>query len=334
MRIGDIGEFGLIDRIAGLVGDAPGAVLTAIGDDTAVIDTGAPRLLLATIDMQIEDRHFIRARTSPADLGRRIAAVNLSDIGAMGGEPRWALASLALPADLEVEWVDQFYRGLTEQLGRFGATVIGGNLSGGTAIVLDLALLGEVERDAVLRREGACPGDLLLVTGDLGASAAGRQALDAGLDQSDPAVAAMVAAHHVPVPRVREGGAIAATRLATAMIDLSDGLSSDLGHLCERSGVGAAIDAAKLPVAAETRTIAARLGLDPVRLAIAGGEDLELLFSAPPEAAGAIDRAVQSLTGVPVTVIGRVMPAEHGRRILIDGRSTPLTADGWDHFRA
>src|SRR5688500_8527276 len=160
MRIADLGEFGLIERIAGVLGPAPAGVVAGIGDDTAIIDTGGPRLLLATIDIQVEGRHFLRERTKPDLLGRRAAAINLSDIGAMGGEPRWALISLALPQDLDVAWVDGLYRGLREELGKFGAAVIGGNLSGGRDIVIDLALLGEVERGRELRRDGARPGDV------------------------------------------------------------------------------------------------------------------------------------------------------------------------------
>lgn len=331
MRIRDIGEFGLIERIAALTGAASGAVV-GIGDDTAVLDTGGPRLLLATIDIQVEGRHFLRNRIPARALGRRTAAINLSDIGAMGGEPRWALVSLALPPDLEVGWVEDLYRGLGEELGRFGAAVIGGNLSGGETIMIDLALLGEVERERLLRRGGARPGDAILVTGTLGASAAGRFALDAGLDPSDPAVAEVIRAHESPIPRVTAGRAIAATGRATAMLDLSDGLSSDLGHICDASGTGALIDAAALPIAAATRSVAARLGLDPVRLAVAGGEDYELLLTATTEAVEPLRAAVRDAAAIDLTVVGRILPAAEGRWLSVAGGRAPLTAAGWDHF--
>lgn len=333
MRIDDLGEFGLIARIARLAGTAAAGAELGIGDDTAVLDTGGERLLLATIDIQVEGRHFLRERTDAYRLGRRTAAINLSDIGAMGGEPRWALVSLALPGDLDVAWVDELYRGLTEELGRFGAAVVGGNLSGAAAIVIDLALLGAVERGRVLRRDGARPGDVILVTGTLGASAAGRSALDAGLDGADPVVADAVTAHRTPAPRVPEGRAIAAAGGATAMLDLSDGLSSDLGHICDASGVGAVVDARRLPVAEGARRLAARLGLDPVRLAVAGGEDYELLFTAPPPAVAPLREAVRAATGIAVAEIGRITHATEGRW-LVDGETrVPLAATGWDHFR-
>ena len=332
MRIGDLGEFGLIERIAALAGTAAGVEL-GIGDDTAVLDTGGPRLLLATIDSQIEGRHFLRERIDAYQLGRRSAAINLSDIGAMGGAPRWALVSLALPGDLDVSWVDDLYRGLGEELARGQAAVVGGNISGAEHIVVDLVLLGDVERGRVLRRSGAQPGDTILVTGHLGASAAGRFALDAGLDPADPDAAVAIAAHLTPTPRLREGGIIAACGGATAMLDVSDGLGGDLGHILDASGVGAVVDLTRLPIAPPTHRLAARLGLDPLRLAVAGGEDYELLFTAPPDAVERLRRAVTSATGVAVTPIGHITPAADGRWYLQGTSRLPATAAGWDHYR-
>ena len=333
MRIQDVGEFGLIQRIAAVTGATPGGVAVGIGDDTAVLDAGGPRLLLATIDIQVEGRHFVRERVRADRLGRRVAAVNLSDIGAMGGEPRWALVSLALPPDLEVRWVEDLYQGMGEELGRFGAAVVGGNVSGSEGIVIDLALIGEVERGRVLSRDGARPGELILVAGHRGPSAAGRLALDAGVDTAEPGMAAVVAAQETPTPRVREGRAIAATGAATAMLDLSDGLSSDLGHICEASGVGANVDLVRLPIAPETRRVAVRLGLEATQLAVAGGEDYELLFTAPPESAEVLAAAVRAATGTPVAVVGRLTPASEGRWLTGGDRRVPLQAAGWDHFR-
>ena len=330
-RIADLGEFGLIDRIHQSLRQPANGVVVGIGDDTAVLDTGGPRLLLATVDMQVEGRHFIRSRTPPELLGRRVAAVNLSDIGAMGGTPRWALVSLALPKSLPVRWVDRFYAGLDQMLGEYDAFVVGGNLSGGTRIVADLTLLGEVERQRLLTRGGARPGDLICVTGSLGRSAAGRAALDAGLSGAD--VANAVTAHLAPVPRVWEGQTLAAAGGVTAMIDISDGLAGDLGHICERSVVGAVVEAAQLPVADDTRAIAARLGLDPMQLAIAGGEDFELLFTAPPESIEQLRAAVADETGTAVTLIGEVRPLEEGRTLTGATGKAVLDVGGWDHFR-
>lgn len=355
--LGSLGEFGAIARIQQALRPTDATrdgVLMGIGDDTAVLDHGGTTLLLATVDMQVEGRHFLRARTPPETLGHRLGAVNLSDIAAMGGTPRWALVSLSLPKSLPAAWLDRFYAGLDAVLGAFGAVVVGGNLAGGARIAADLTLLGEAARGRLLTRAGAQPGDLLCVTGSLGRSAAGRAALDAGIAGAsssgdaggrgcgvpEPSLmgveaAGAIAAHLMPAPRVREGQALASAGGVHAMLDVSDGLAADLGHLCDASGVGVLLDAASLPIAADTRVIAARLDLDPAALALGGGEDFELLFCvAPPDLARA-RAAVMDTTGVPVTVIGMITPPEDGRLLQTEGgASEPLSARGWDHFRA
>lgn len=330
MRIRDLGEFGLIERIAEIAGSPTGAVL-GIGDDTAVLDTGGPNLLLATVDIQVEGRHFIRDETNAHTLGRRAAAINLSDIGAMGGFPRWALVSLALPRDLPVSWVEDLYRGLREELEEFNAAVIGGNLSGSDAIVIDITLLGEVERDRVVRRDGARPGDLVMVTGTLGLSGAGRMALKYDMSSRDPQINSAIVAHRLPHPRVREGRALTATGHVTAMLDVSDGLASDIGHILDASGVGAEIDLDLLPIAREVHRVASRLGVDPRALAASGGEDYELLFTVAPDGVETVRQVVQA-AGAQVTVIGTVLEEGEGRWFLDGGRRTRLDATGWDHF--
>ena len=332
--IGDLGEFGLIERIAAVAGaPAPGTVL-GIGDDTAVLDTGGPHLLLATVDIQVEDRHFSRATATPEQIGARAAAVNLSDIAAMGGWPSWALVSLGLPKDLDVAWVEGLYRGLNEQLGRFGAAVVGGNLSSADQIVIDLTLLGEVARDRLVRRDGAQPGDVILVTGDLGASGAGLAALTAGLDSTDAYVAAVVARHRLPTPRLFAAQALAATGFVTAMIDLSDGLAGDLPHITDRSGVGAIVDAGALPVAPAARSIAGRLGLDPLALALSGGEDFELLLTARPQSIEQLQRAAHDSEQLALTPVGEIVAASAGLSLRTGNILTPWARGGWDHFRS
>ena len=331
MKIEALGEFGLIERIRGLAAVTDPALILGIGDDAAAIRPTPGRLLLATCDTVVEGRHFLRNRITPEQLGRRLAAVNLSDIGSMGGQPRWALVSLALPAETEVEFVEGFYRGLIAELARFGAAVAGGNLTGGAEFVLDMTLLGEVLPEQILRRDGARPGDAILVSGSLGAAAAGRAALDAGLH--DPDVAPLVAAHLTPEPRVVAGQAIAQSGLARAMLDVSDGLAQDLGHLCDASRVGAIIEVARLPISKATRSIAARLGLDPLRLALSGGEDYELVLTVPTRRAAELASRIEAGAGLPLARIGRVVPDAEGRTLRWpDGRREPLAAAGWQHF--
>jgi len=341
-RLCDIGEFGLIDRIARRL-PAPGeGVVVGIGDDTAALRLSGNRLLLATCDIQLEGHHFLRDKITPQQLGRKALAINLSDIASMGGRPRYALVSLGLPKDLAVSWVDALYDGLQEEAARFSTSIVGGNITGSPLILVDITLFGEVEEDRLLRRSGARVGDRLLVTGTLGASGAGLAWLVArdegrGTRYEERGmrdeVAQVLAAHLTPTPRVLEGRAIGATHAATAMIDLSDGLASDVGHICELSKVGVRVEAARLPIAPATRTVAAALGRDPVDLALFGGEDYELLLTAPAERVGELVAAVGQ-TGTPLTDIGAIIPAAAGRTLLLaDGRTVPLESGGWDHLR-
>ena len=333
--VGETGEFGLIEIIKRIIPWQGGsALVVGIGDDTAAWQPTAGSLTLATCDIQVEGRHFLRSSITPYQLGRRATAINLSDIGAMGGQPRYALVSLALPKDTEVAWVEELYRGLKDEMAQFGAGVVGGNLSATSGpIVIDISLLGEVAPQALVRRNGAQPGDAVMVTGALGASAAGLLAIQHGLDGKRPAVAKVLAAHLTPTPRVREGMAIGRSGKATAMIDVSDGLAGDLGHICEASRVAARIFASRVPIGAETHEIAAELGADALALALHGGEDFELVFTCRPDEAAALAAALHQETGVPAVEIG-VLTAGSGITLVRPGGTEErLTAGGWDHFK-
>ncbi|HHH40956.1 MAG TPA: thiamine-phosphate kinase [Chloroflexi bacterium] len=335
MRISDLGEFPLIDRVGRIVGLQRPDVVVGIGDDVAVLEDRGDELLLATVDSQVEGVHFLPDRITPYQLGRRALAINLSDIAAMGGRAEYALVSLALPADTEVAWVEALYRGLREEGERFGVVVVGGNMarSPGGAFV-DVCVLGRVHRRHLLLRSGARPGDRVLVTGHLGGSAAGLHLLlDPDLAVAPSDREALLARHLTPTPRLPEAAIIARSGAATAMIDVSDGLSSDVGHICEQSRVGVRLWADRLPIAPATRRVAELLGRAPWRLALEGGEDYELCFTAPPEAAADLAAAVRRETGTPVAVVGEVLPAEEGRWLVLeDGRKRPLEAKGWEHF--
>ncbi len=332
--IASLGEFGLIDRIAGLAPAQDPNLVVGIGDDCAAFRPTPGLLTLATCDVQVEGRHFLRQRIGPYELGRRSAAINLSDIGAMGGRPRYALVSLALPEATEVAWVDELYRGMREELGRFGAYVIGGNLSGSAdGVVIDITLLGEVVQERMLLRSGARPGDAVLVTGRLGDSALGRLALERAMGRTDAAAAKLVQAHLTPTPRVREGQAIAETGLGASLIDVSDGLAGDLGHICERSKVGARLEASRLPISKEAKAAAASLGVDVLPLALHGGEDYELIVTCKPGQASRLARAVEQATGTPLTQIGTITKGPGMTLVLPDGAERPLEPRGWDHYR-
>ena len=211
--------------------------------------------------------------------------------------------------------------------------MIGGNLSGASeGIVIDITFLGEVEEGRMLRRSGARPGDAVLVTGAVGASTVGRLALERGLDRARPDVAYVVAAHLTPTPRVREGAVIAASRRATAMIDVSDGLAGDIGHICEASNAGVRLFAGRVPMNPQTVAVAQGLGIDPLHAALHGGEDYELLFTCPPEDAEAVSQEVRKETGTPVTEIGVMTEGPQRTLALPDGGEQQLTAGGWGPF--
>ena len=351
MKIEQLGEFGLIERIRAAL-PAPGPnVIMGIGDDVAVLQASAWRgpaagaatssesVWLATCDVQVEGAHFLRDAIAPRSLGGKSLAINLSDIASAGGTPRYALVSLGLPADLDVAFIDELYAGLREAGTEFGVDIVGGNISRSRlGIFIDVFLLGEAIRANVVLRSGARAGDHIMVTGSVGDAAAGvALLLDAKLEATtDAAYAALARSKRDrPTPRVREGALIGSMRTASAMIDVSDGIAGDLHHICERSAVGVRLFAEKLPVSPENRALSLAARRDEWHFALHGGEDYELLFTAPPLQAEKLAQRITSETGTPVSMIGEIIPAgEPSELVLPDGRTRPLKGSGWDHFAA
>ena len=291
--------------------------------------------MLLTCDIQVEGRHFRFEHITPYQLGRRSMAVNLSDIGAMGGKPTYALVSLGLPADFPVKNYDRLFEGMRDELLPHGARIVGGNLAQTRDfLVVDVTLLGEVDRSRVLTRGGARVGDRIFVTGKVGASGAGFQVLSAFGKRFPPRYKGLVARHLSPTPRADLGRRIAHAGIATAMIDLSDGVAGDLYHVCTRSGVGAEIHEDRLPLPERIGEVAAKAGRSVIDLALHSGEDYELLFTVPPRIAAETVQSVFGGSGVPVTEIGTIVGRDDGY-ILVDSRGnrSPLEPAGWDHFR-
>ena len=331
-----MGEFGLIARIAELVGQPDKDVVVGIGDDAAVVRTGGDKYLIATCDILVEGVHFLRGKITPHQLGRKAVAINVSDIASMGGVPKQLWVSLVLPQDAEVGYVDALYQGMREETSRWRVDIVGGNIARSPwGLVVDTFLAGEVEPECLLLRSGARVGDLVLVTGHVGDSAAGLAlVLDPAASCDEVHARRVLEAHFTPTPRLREGRAIAKSGLATAMIDVSDGTLADLGHICERSGVGARVWADRLPLSDAARDVAEALGKDPLEWALSGGEDYELLFTAPPDKAEELAALVHRETGTPVTAIGEIVPAEEGiKAVRESGEVLPLERGGWNHFR-
>jgi len=326
MKLRELGEFGLIDRIARQVSPAPG-VMIGIGDDAAAVEPAAGRVTLVTSDMLTEGIHFDLAFSPPELLGRKSLAVNLSDIAAMGGNPRHFLLSLAIPSHLPVEFIDRFSGGLLALAGEFGVTLIGGDTCASReGLVISVTAMGEQLPHLVVSRGGARPGDLVFVTGTLGDSALGLRLLREGIS-SGPAVMK----HLDPPPRVREGTALAGAGIPSAMIDVSDGLLADLGHILHLSGTGARIDLARIPLSAPCPPLPAGPGDDPYLLPLAGGEDYELLFTAPPARHGEAARLMEQL-GTRLSVIGEITPSGGLQVVAGDGTPYRPASSGYNHF--
>ena len=339
MKLSELGEFGLIERIQARFRTPDG--VTGIGDDCAVLPQNTGRNTLVSTDMLVEGTHFLRNDIPPYDLGWKSAAVNLSDVAAMGGKPTGTFLSLALPADLDTDWIDAFMHGYADLSERFGTPLLGGDTTASPdRICINVTVLGECPYARARLRNAAQKGDVICVTGPLGDSAAGLKAILKGVER-DLEIQRLIDRHYRPIPRVREGEELRLNLGVHAMMDISDGLASDLNHILNASEVGAQINVADIPMSIALKHCCQRFGWDPLELAVSGGEDYELLFTCTPQA--------EALLTLPHFVIGRITPSTgHSSsssgtnssfagltgesRITWLGTSSPL-APGFDHFK-
>ncbi len=302
-------------------------IMAGIGDDCAVLRLPPGRESLVTTDFSLEGIHFRRDWHPPASVGHRCLARGLSDVAAMGGDPLAAFLSLALPRDLPQAWVGKFLTGLIGLAERFGVTLAGGDTAESpNGILADIVVVGTVPKGKAILRSGARPGDRIYVSGELGGSAAALQWIRSQRTTKEPKRKlnpAQYPRHFFPEPRIKLGRMLREKGLASAMIDTSDGLSTDLTHICEESGVGAEVEAEAIPRA----RVGKPLHAVDLELALHGGEDYELLFTAPQ------NRTIPSrIAGVPITQIGRITRT---RKVLLinDGAGRKLEPRGWEHFR-
>ena len=330
MNLQDIGEFGLINRIRKWMAVSDSAVIQGIGDDVAVIEIDG-KALLVTTDILIEGVHFDRSWIDPYRLGKKALIVNLSDIAAMGGTPKYFLISLGLPKNLSLSFISSFYRGLKEGARKFRVDLVGGDTSLSQKIVINICLMGEGRKKNLLFRRGARVGDDLLVSGTLGDAALGLKILQTKGLMGGPK--GLIERQLSPCPRIQLGQAIAESRFATAMIDVSDGLLIDTTHLLEESRVGARIWEERVPLSRSYRKWIRSYSKDPYQIALCGGEDYELLFTAPPETRKKISSFAPSLD-VPITRIGEILPPKEGLQIIRrDGEKYSPTRLGFEHFK-
>jgi len=396
------GEFQLIQHLQTILAQpmsAPiprmageGQVILGIGDDCAVLEGAGGKYLLVTTDMLVEDVHFSRAYSSLREIGQKAMIVNISDIAAMAGEPRFAFISLALPASFSLEDFDELWQGMAEVAQKYSLLILGGDTNASFprlkehGLVINITLIGDVWPHGLISRQGASPGDLILLTGQVGDSAAGLDLLQSygehsgvtahsgcGFPQAgyiqplednidlpsaqegspgclhdihylqDIRYQQALQRHRVPVIRLAESRIIGQHHLATAMIDVSDGLAGDLRHLCNQShlihqgqqgSVGAILWSDRIPISGAVTEIARLLQNPALSYALCGGEDYELLFTAPPDLADKARQMIEQETGTQVSIIGKITEETKGI-YLIDtyGQTIPITESGFDHFR-
>ncbi|NTU57985.1 MAG: thiamine-phosphate kinase [Chlorobiaceae bacterium] len=349
--ISEIGEFGLIERVSAIAApslkNAPG-LMEGIGDDCAVYRTGGPALQVATTDLLVEHVHFDLLTTPMHHLGSKSISVNVSDVCAMNAEPRYALVSIAVPRKVPVEMVEELYRGMVHAASRYGLAIAGGDTSSSpSGLTISVTMIGETAEHRLTLRKGAMPGDLVCVTGTLGGSTAGlkvllreRATMIEQLRNNEPYNKDVMAElqeytgairHHLlPEARLdtirffRDNDIV-----PTSMIDISDGLTSDIGHICRRSGVGALIEEGRIPVLPEARSIAEEFQEDALSWALSGGEDYQLLFTVPK---GLYDDIAANRD---ISIIGRITEPEEGLLLTdIYGMTIDLadSGKGFDHF--
>lgn len=319
----DIGEFGLIARLTRDMKKSD-AVLEGVGDDCAVVRFG-DRIMLVSSDASVEEVHFSRRTAAPKDIGWKAAAAAISDIAAMGGEARFLLVSFACPVETKVEFLDELYSGIRDVATETGVCIIGGDTTQSLArIGFDMMVIGEAVDGRYRLRRGARPGDVLAVTGYPGRSSAGLIALE-----TEVLAPPLVNAHLHPIPRLKQGRWLAAREEVHAMIDISDGVVQDAGHIAEASGVGVDIDPEILPISPDLERYRRDLGIAPRDLVLAGGEDYELAVAIDGARCSEILEDFRRAFDLPLTVIGRFVDQPKGTRV---AGVTPVQL-GYDHFR-
>jgi thiamine-monophosphate kinase len=318
----------LIERVRRRFAQTGNRPLVGIGDDAAVLAPSPGMEWVVTTDAFLENVHFLRNVHSAKAIGYKALARATSDIAAMGARARYFFLTIGLPDACAGSWFDDFLAGMAVAAHKFGMTLAGGDTTNYLSIVISLTVMGEVDRGRTILRSGARPGDLLCVSGTLGEAELGLRLIQRNWHKRK-GLNKLLRKHFYPEPRLQLGEWLNSRRIATSMIDTSDGLSTDLGHLCKASGVGALVWVSKIP-AVNIPPKLRRLELDPLKLALDGGEDYELLFTVPKQLATRLPR---KLGGLPITVIGEITRSKRILTLDNEGHSKPLKPGGWDPFR-
>jgi len=319
MKIREIGgEFGLIDRIKKSIILFSKDVAVGIGDDAAVLEYDKDNYMLLTTDMLVENDHFSLKFSTPMQIGMKAVEQNVSDIAAMGGIPKFAVVSIALPKDIDVGFVDGLYNGINKKAREYKISIVGGNITHSREIVINVALVGFVEKKYLALRSGAGIGDLIFCSGDVGKSTAGLELLRHNLKGES------IKTHLEPKSRLKLARELAKIGI-NSMIDVSDGVASEVKHICEQSKAGAVIYADKIPISKNTIIDSKKLGKDAVDFALYGGEDFELVFTASRE-------KLKQLKKFDVTVIGEIADKKDEIKLVRNNKKISIES-GFDHFK-
>lgn len=327
-----IGEKGVIDRLRALVPHLHPEVVAGIGEDCGVIKIDENTLMLVTTDMLMEGIHFKLDVITPYQLGRRVLSVNLSDIAAMGGWPTYAFLSLGLTDSIAVGFLDELIRGFHSVAKKYEVSLVGGDtISSPRSLVISVVILGKSEAGKVVYRSGAKIGDIVCVTGFLGDAAAGLEMLNRNIDVPADIKDYLLKAHLDPVPPLEIGAALAKSGMIHAMIDVSDGIASDLWHICEESSVGAKLFKELIPISEPCKKLAHILKTSPLEWALRGGEDYKLLFTVPKKHKKKLQDLLDSELGEKFFEVGEI--AEGDSVWLINGqKEVNISGKGFDHF--
>ena len=335
MKIRDIGEFELIKKISHNSITNSRNILVSIGDDAAVFSIDPGKVITLTTDLLIEDVHFIRTKITPVDLGYKAIAVNLSDIAAMGAKPEHVFVSLGIPDDLDVEYIDNLYTGMKEMAGKYDVNILGGDTSiSKMSLFINIAMTGIADPDRLLYRNIARPDDIVFSTGYLGSSRAGLQLLMNYDKSEEDEFSELINAHKRPYPFVEEGLFLSECTGVHAAIDVSDGLSSDLGHIAEQSDTGFCLEEKKMPVSDALKNFCMKYSYEPVEYALAGGEDYVLVFTADPECAADIAESYRNKFSRKLYRIGKITSSKERLLLRENGSLVKVSNKGWNHFKS
>ncbi len=331
----ELGEFGLIERISGLFGSNKNSDFTGIGDDCAAIKTDLGKTLLVTTDMMLEGRHFRRDWISPEDLGYKSLAVNLSDISAMGGAPRYAFLSIGLPTDTPPEWLNSFFSNASRLCEVNGVNLAGGDTAKSSSIIINYTVLGFADDKKILWRSSAKPGDKIGLIGNIGESGAGLRLLEESYDRQNPSHKHLIKAHNRPTLYTHEAKFLAETGYVHAMIDLSDGIQSDAGHITKQSEVAFSIDADRLPLSKQFIEVCEKYSWPAEEIALTAGEDYALLFTFESKKEHDLKRRFhESFPETAFSVIGDVEEGDAEVLFIKDGDKLELQRHGFDQFKS